>query len=466
MMKLKIARIGAIVGCTMLAASWHVAYSASPKPVSCENISDYLDCTSTGRQEDIVFVFDTTGSMGDEIAEMQQAVITFSNAIAKAGINYNLGLTEYKDFPILEMGLECGEMDDVAYKVHNKGVLTGNEKKMSGWIRTLKASGGNDKPEAVLAALAHTVTDQKWRTDAHRIAIIIADAPPHPDGDDCNLEGNTSKKVIEQLRSAGIVTHVIGPDKVSMRDIAKKTGGIFFNIQEVRDGKKSITDILGTIAKLLSCTYHIRSAFGYKDKTLTIETRLLGKGGKTLPHLADKTQLTVTACRQAGSTCAEYKLTPKKAGGETTYRHTANASKLSDPSKLTDLSTLVKVCDFSTTTKATLHIGDCVAGKTPKPSEPELKVSVEGKNMKASWKTDPVARKYKLLYAPYSCPISDVTKKNIKAIEMGLKTSIVAPLGSGKTWYVGVQASNCSGSSRLNLKGCGENRSLKKVRIP
>jgi len=96
--KLKFAHTGAVASCILLATSWNIALSASGA-VSCNNISNHLDCTSVGRKEDVVFVFDTTGSMGEEIAEMQTAVIDFSDAIATAGIDYNLGLTEYRSFP-------------------------------------------------------------------------------------------------------------------------------------------------------------------------------------------------------------------------------------------------------------------------------------------------------------------------------------------------------------------------------
>jgi len=225
-MKHVLSRQVAVLGCTLLAASWNIAWAETPETVvepepvlisaapSCDNIRDYLDCTSEGRQEDIVFVFDTTGSMGDEIDEMRLAVIDFADAIAEAGIDYRLGLTEYKDFPISDqnMGLACGEYDDMAYNVHNDGVMTADKEEMRGWIESLTPSGGNDVPESLLAALAHSITDQQWRPEAHRIAIVITDAPPHPDNDGCNKENNTLEGVIEKLRLAGVVTHVIGPD--------------------------------------------------------------------------------------------------------------------------------------------------------------------------------------------------------------------------------------------------------------
>jgi len=478
-------RIAATLGCALLAASWNVVWSDEPEPVlistappSCDNIRDYLDCTSEGRQEDIVFVFDTTGSMGEEIAEMQHAVITFSEAIAEAGIDYRLGLTEYKDFPTSP----CGDSTDMPYQVYNEGVLTSEQNEMKGWIEGLEASGGNDIPESLLAALDHTMTDQQWRPDAHRIAIIVTDAPPHFSTDPCNEEGNTLDGIIESLRLAGVVTHVIGPDEEfleyvvsetdlvletdAMSRIAAKTGGSFFNIDEIRSGKKSLTDILGTIAEQISCTYHIHAAFGYQDGELNISTRLSGVGGNALPHIDGETQLTVTACRQDGSICDDYELTPEIVADGTDYKHTADASAFSDPAELTDFSTLVKVCDFATTTQATLHIGNCVAGVTPAPSEPVLEALVDGTYAEVSWATDPFARSYTLLYAPYSCPMSEVTLNNVAVIPLGLQTKLGSPLASGTELYVAVQAANCSDPSPIAIEGCGGSSSLGEVHIP
>jgi hypothetical protein len=412
--------------------------------------------------------------MGDEIAEMQEAVIKFSDAIAGGGIDYRLGLTEYKDFPPKpgdNATGKCGDAEDMPYKVskvNESETLTPDKNEMQGWIKSLVASGGNDTPESILAGLAHTVKDQTWRSGVNRMAIIITDAPAHSDGHACNQEGNTLEGpdgVIAQLRREGVVTHVIGPDDTSLRSIASKTGGTFFDIREIREGRDSITRVLGKIAELLTCTYHIRSAFGFspkdepKDDALNIEIKLLGAEKKAIPHIEGQSSLTVFACggaKGASDDCAEYDLTPETTGGETAYKHSTNASVFSDPVKLTYFSTLVKVCDFTTTTpKAPLHVGRCVPGKTPKPNTVVLEVSVDGNNVKVSWPTDPYARGFTLFYAPYSDPIGEVTLNNIKTIPMGLQTSIGAPLPSGTHFYVAVQASNCSGSSAIDVSKLG-----------
>ncbi|MCK5719035.1 MAG: VWA domain-containing protein [Thiomargarita sp.] len=434
--------------------------------VSCDNIRNYLDCTSTGRQEDIIFVFDTTSSMTDEITAMQTAVINFSKIIADAGINYNLGLTEYKDFPNVEA--ECGEPNDMPYNIYNEGNLTNSVNEMGSWISSLTASGGNNIPESLLSALAHTIADQNWRSTSHRVAIIISDSIPHPDNSPCNEEGNTISAVIEQLRLAGVITHVIGVNAISMLNLAQKTGGSFFNIEDIRSGERSLNEILITIADLISCTYRINSKFSYQDDILSIETSLLGAEQISLPHINGKTQLSVTACRQDGTICNNYELTPKIMMDETVYKHTADASIFNNPAQLTDFSTLVQVCDFSVTTTATLHIGECVAGVTPRPNEPELNLLVDNNYAEVSWATDPFARGYSLLYAPYSCPINEITFNNISLIPLGLQTKIGASLASGTDLYIAVQASNCSGDSSIDLdmNTCSGSSSFGELHIP
>ena len=53
--------------------------------------------TTSGAQADIVFVFDVTGSMGDEISGLKNRALQFADALAEKGIDYRLGLTTYSD---------------------------------------------------------------------------------------------------------------------------------------------------------------------------------------------------------------------------------------------------------------------------------------------------------------------------------------------------------------------------------
>jgi len=428
-------QMAVIFGSTLLTSSWNVAWSqdlpTSPaEPPTCSNIRDYLDCTSVGRQEDIVFVFDTTGSMGGEITEMQTAVIEFSETIATAGIDYSLGLTEYQT---------C---DDNPYNVYNGGILTQDETVMRDWIQSLTASGGGS--ESVLDALAHAVSDHQWRPNSNRIIVLIGDEPPQ-----CSAEGNTLDSVISLLRSEGIVTHVIGSNEDSMRRIASETGGSFFEIRST----DSFSSIINSIADLISCTYHTNSVFSYKGDVLGVETKLIGAEEKTIPHIEGEFELTVSVCRD-GVDCAEFELTPTVTdSGETSYQQTADVAAFKDSVELTDLSVLIKGCGFSTSLNSKLHIGDCVAGVTHMPNVPLLKVFVDGNDAEAVWDNDPYANGYTFFYAPYSDPISAVTLGNITSMQLGLRTSIGGKLKSGIKLYTAVQAYNCSGDSDFSNLG-------------
>jgi hypothetical protein len=173
---------------------------------------------------DVVIVFDTTGSMGGKIDEMKEYARSFADYLASSGIDYRLGLTEFKDYDYRCNDNDCGASGDFPYRIYNDGVLTSSPTAFESWIGMLSASGGGDSPESIYSALKHTATDQRWRGDTDKMAILITDGEPHPDGDCCN-RGETQESVISALRDRGITAYVIGPDDESLEVFAARTGG-------------------------------------------------------------------------------------------------------------------------------------------------------------------------------------------------------------------------------------------------
>ena len=162
---------------------------------------------------DLVFVVDTTGSMGDELAwltkEMSGIVAAGRRAAPKADIRY--GLIVYRD-----------RGDD--YTVRNFG-FTGSEATMKGWLRDQTADGGGDYPEAAAAALRAAANLDWRRGKGERLMIHIADAPPHT-GD--------SRAYLDAARTAatkGVQIYGLGASGVAaeseflMRQAAAMTGG-------------------------------------------------------------------------------------------------------------------------------------------------------------------------------------------------------------------------------------------------
>jgi subtilisin family serine protease len=89
----------------------------------------------------------------------------------------------------------------------------------------------------------------------------------------------------------------------------------------------------------------------------------------------------------------------------------------------------------------------CIPTVTPKPTAPSLEVTINGNDAGATWTTVTGAQGYNFSYAPYSDPISAVTRNQIKAWDLGAQTQIARNLSSGSAFYIAVQAYNCSGKS-------------------
>jgi hypothetical protein len=242
----------------------------------------------TDKKVDIVFVFDTTNSMGGEISELRAVANKFATDLEASSIDYQLGLVEFRDFPVTcgeGKKIQCGSPGDFAYQVKGNGTLTSEISTFSSWLKELKAGGGGSPgPEAVLAALRHAVSDITWRTDAVKAIIVLTDAGLHSDGSCCNAEGDTLEGTIFVLTDQGARVFVIGPDDASLKRIAEDTGGQFY---EIRSGL-SIKPLLEEITQSMSCTFNVVVEATCENKQLEAKVQLVGK--ETIPYLAKQTE--------------------------------------------------------------------------------------------------------------------------------------------------------------------------------
>lgn len=119
---------------------------------------------------DILFILDTTGSMGEEIQRLKATIqlihLNLSSLSTKPLLRF--GLVLYKD--------EGGE-EYVTRIVH----LTEDLDKFQNELNSVEAYGGGDTPEDLQAALEDSMKKIKWNIDGIRLAFIITDAPPHLD---------------------------------------------------------------------------------------------------------------------------------------------------------------------------------------------------------------------------------------------------------------------------------------------
>ncbi|MBI4821090.1 MAG: VWA domain-containing protein [Deltaproteobacteria bacterium] len=118
---------------------------------------------------DIVFVLDTTGSMGDEIEQLRKTIQVIhwqiSNLSPRPDVRF--GMVLFKD-----------QEDEYVTRVVP---FTSDLSKFQSELATVSAGGGGDTPEDVEAALEILVRALPWRPDGLRLAFLIGDAPPHLD---------------------------------------------------------------------------------------------------------------------------------------------------------------------------------------------------------------------------------------------------------------------------------------------
>ena len=168
---------------------------------------------------DVFFVFDATGSMGDELrylqAEMKDVIARSQSAVE--GLSIRTGALVYRDFG-----------DDYLTRIAR---LSSDINKTQTFIDRQEANGGGDFPEAVPEALLASLRVAGWNPEARaRIAFLILDAP-------CHRDSATLSRLHEAVNEAALmgvrVVPVVcsGVDKsgeMLMRSIALATNGTSF----------------------------------------------------------------------------------------------------------------------------------------------------------------------------------------------------------------------------------------------
>jgi len=122
-------------------------------------------------QADIVFILDVTSSMQWAIDDLKNGIGKFADALAKARIDYRLGLVTFRDVAV------PGEKVDVI-RFQDEEVFTSDGTVFRETVGTFRASGGGtDVPESSLEAVT-AATRMPLRKSATKVLLLITDAPP------------------------------------------------------------------------------------------------------------------------------------------------------------------------------------------------------------------------------------------------------------------------------------------------
>jgi len=210
---------------------------------------------------DLLLLEDETGSFGNDIALMKGTLPDYSDGkaaeiwdgIAACVTDFQGGVAGFRDFA----QSPWGNSGDWVYRL--LADLTDDKATWLTGVGSLLASGGNDAPEAQLAALKSGAdgmawdsngdgdfTDPEdtpsgsnpaWRTGATHVIMLVTDAPYHFQGED-GWPGPTYTETTTELTDANV--HVIilaAPGAGDYTDLADATDG---SVQAIADDSSDI----------------------------------------------------------------------------------------------------------------------------------------------------------------------------------------------------------------------------------
>jgi hypothetical protein len=165
---------------------------------------------------DVVFLADTTGSMGGAITNVRTNAAGVMAEIVAAQPNAQFGVAQYRD-----------EGDDPLFRV-DQG-LTGNQTAVQAGIDTWIAGGGGDFPEAGLNALFQLASGAvTFRDGGTRIVVIFGDAPSHDPSNGHTLAGTIAALQAQDVRVVAVNVGDLN-NGGQMQAIVDATGGVLLN---------------------------------------------------------------------------------------------------------------------------------------------------------------------------------------------------------------------------------------------
>lgn len=202
--------------------------------VSENNIVQEMDSfliKAEGKVEpiDIVFVFDQTGSMQDEIDAVKNNVLMFADILRGSAMDYRLALITFSD-----------SVEKVQDFTPDVGLF-------KSWISNIYANAGGDEPENDLDALNRAL-QFKFRPGAAVVFVLITDAPYHQNDSFTKL---SMLPLAKKIKLEGIRIYPITADYPQYQWMARETDGAYFSIL------KDFSSIIEDLAVTLTAQYRI-----------------------------------------------------------------------------------------------------------------------------------------------------------------------------------------------------------------
>ncbi len=196
--------------------------------VQQKGLEKYLKTQSTAQIQELMILFDATGSMSNVWNEAKNGIQKLFNRLSQMIPGIKISLLAYRDYndqKIIELLPATDQLE-----------------KLEQFIEAIVCDGGDDEPEAVEVALGEMLKSP------FLFGILVGDAPPHGVKDSAR-NGNDYKQVCHELKNAGKSVYTVATNQIpctvsSFREIADISGGKFFLLEQIDD----LIDILSLMA--------------------------------------------------------------------------------------------------------------------------------------------------------------------------------------------------------------------------
>ncbi len=220
-----------------------------PSPISPPSVPEERP------QIEVVFVLDTTGSMGGLIDAAKEKIWSIATTMASANNapHIKIGLVAYRD-----------RGDDYVTQVTP---LSEDLDQVYARLMDYQAGGGGDAPESVIAGLTRAVNDAGWsqRDGVYRVVFLVGDAPPQNYGDEPSID-----EVARLAASRGLIVNTIrcGTSTATQavwQQIAGVTQGEYFSVGQQGDALAIATPFDAGLAELSAQIDATRMFYGDEE---------------------------------------------------------------------------------------------------------------------------------------------------------------------------------------------------------
>jgi len=234
-------------------------------PISNETVSLAVAAAqSTSPIIDVVFVLDTTGSMGGLIQTAKDKIWSIATTMSSA-----------QQTPDIRIGL-IGYRDRGDQYITKKIDLSSDLDSVYAALMDFQANGGGDGPESVNQALDEGVNDMSWsqQANAYKTIFLVGDAPPHMDyRNDVQYPASVAAAQKRGILINAIQCGVDNKTRQVWQSIAQLGNGDYFQVEQAGSGIAIATPYDAEMAKLSAELDNTRMYYGTRKERSRMESK-------------------------------------------------------------------------------------------------------------------------------------------------------------------------------------------------